>query len=394
MKPRQYAGLAILLTVAIIVATVKLWPDSSSGHGTNPDPPDPITIKGIAGGKASFFNDPDVVRILKERYGLTIEVTGGIGSIAMIEQCKVAEGWDFCIPQSQPASETIKANLGSDLHGSEIITNTPLVIYAWAPVADALISQGLVEVRGDVYYLTDLPRLVQMITDGVAWEDIGLPQLYGPVSILSSDPTKSSSGNTWAALLGSILNDGKVLDKSSVETIGPELPAFFNRLLPGTSTELFAQLMSMGMGASPLTVLYESHLLEYSLSHPAPKDQEFLADNIRTLYPLPTVWSTQQVIALTEGGSRLVPALRDPEIQAIGWSNHAFRPSVPGVLINTTEMGVSGLPDSIDSVIQLPKPDVWNRMLEILQTDPAVATPQANNLGPWAETRSRRPEYT
>jgi hypothetical protein len=79
---------------------------------------------------------------------------------------------------------------------------------------------------------------------------------------------------------------------------------------------------------------------------------------------------------------------------------------VPGVLIDTTATGISGLPASIDSVIPLPKPDVWNRMLEILESGPAEASPQANNLGPIAldiiETRppshptpvaSLRPEY-
>jgi hypothetical protein len=377
MKLRQFAGLAMLLVVGLIIAGSQFLDSSEPGPNSNNTDPaandaplEPITISGIAGGKAGFFVDPDVVRILDERYRLTVAVTGNIGSIAMINRCTPEEKWDFCIPQSQPASETIKANLGSSLYGSEIIANTPLVIYTWAPIVDALIAQNLVELRGDVYYLVDLPRLVQMIQDGITWEDIGLPQLYGTISILSSDPTRSSSGNTWAALLGSVLNDGKVLDQSTVDQIGPRLKPFFNRLLPGTSTELTAQFIAMGMGASPLCVLYESHLLEYNLQNQTPEHQKFISENIRTLYPTPTVWSTQHVIALSEGGKRLVTALRDPEIQEIGWSRHAFRPSVPGVLIDTNAVNVTGLPASIDSVIPLPKPEVMNRLLEILSGAP------------------------
>ena len=98
MKPRQYAGLAILLTVAIIVAAVKLWPDSSSDHGPNPDPPEPITVTGIIGGKVAFFQDPDIVNFLKTNYGLTVEYKR-VPSIDMINQCQ--SGLDYCWPSSQ-----------------------------------------------------------------------------------------------------------------------------------------------------------------------------------------------------------------------------------------------------------------------------------------------------
>jgi hypothetical protein len=378
MKLRQFAGLAMLITVALVIVTGQFFL-SEADQPNGPDNPgpanvslEPVTIKGIAGGKKAFFEDPDVARILEERFGLTVDVQNNIGSIAMIGRCTAADpgNWDFCIPQSRPASETIKANLGSNLYGSEIIANTPFVIYTWAPMVDALIAQNLVELRGDVYYLVDLPRLVQMVGDGTTWEDIGLPQLYGSVSILSSDPLKSSSGNTWAALLASILNDGKVLDESTVDEIGPQLEPFFNRLLSGTSTELFNQMKALGMGAYPLCALYESHLLEYSLQNQTAEHQRFISENIRTLYPEPTVWSEQYVIAMSEGGRRLVTALRDPELQEIGWTKHAFRPSVSSVLIDTEATNLAGLPASIDSVTSLPKPEVMTRLLEILSTEP------------------------
>jgi hypothetical protein len=400
MKLRQFAGLAMLLTVALVIVTGQFF---LSGADTPPDPDnpgpanvslEPITIKGIAGGKKAFFEDPDVARILKKRYGLTVDVTNNIGSIAMIGRCTAAdpENWDFCIPQSQTASETIKANLGpTNLYGSEIIANTPLVIYSWAPVVDALIAQNLVSQDGDVYYFDDLPRLVQMILDGTTWADIGLPEFYGTISIVSSDPTKSSSGNTWAALLGSILNGGEILDETTVDEIGPQLKPFFNRLLSGTSTEMTSQFIAKGMGAYPLCVLYESHMLEESLRS-SPEKQVELKEKVRTLYPRPTIWSTQYVIALSEGGKRLVTALRDPELQEIGWKKHAFRPVVGGVSIDVEAANLSGLLADVISVTSLPKPEVMTRLLEILSAEPGMEPEASPNPAASPTAAYRRDE--
>ena len=49
----------------------------------------------------------------------------------------------------------------------------------WQPVTQALIIAGVVEKEGAVYYVKDTPWLVQMVSDGKAWKEIGLGQLYG-----------------------------------------------------------------------------------------------------------------------------------------------------------------------------------------------------------------------
>ena len=76
MKPRQYAGLAILLIVAVIVAAAEFWPTPEyRGAGAPAPEPDPITVTGIIGGKIAFLQDPEVTTLLKQKYGLTVENT-------------------------------------------------------------------------------------------------------------------------------------------------------------------------------------------------------------------------------------------------------------------------------------------------------------------------------
>jgi len=376
MKPRQYAGLAILLTVAIIVAAVKLWPDSNSNPSSNPDPPDPITVYGIIGGKVALFQDPDIVNFLKTNYGLTVEYKR-VPSIDMINECQ--SGLDYCWPSSQNAGETIKDQLGSTVLGSEIIFNSPLVMYTWTPIADALIAEGIVNKSGDTYYIVDLPRLIDMIDAETAWAAIGLPQLYGPMRILTTDPTQSNTGYSFAGLLANTLNGGKVVDESAAREVAPQLNEFFAKLglLQVTTTQLFEQFMTVGMGAYPIIAAYESNLIEYLLLHQTPNTQEQIRQNVRTLYPQPTVWTSQPMIALTPGGQRLMTALRDPEIQRLGWEHHGMRTAVPGVVNDVTVLGVTGVPQTIDSVIPMPGPAAMDIIIQALSAPPTASTPVA-----------------
>ena len=263
--------------------------------------------------------------------------------------------------------------------GSEIIFNSPLVMYTWAPIADALIAEGIVNKSGDTYYIVDLSRLIEMIDAETAWADIGLPQLYGPVRILSTDPTQSNTGYSFAGLLANTLNGGKVVDESAAQELAPQLNEFFDKLglLQVTTTQLFEQFMTVGMGAYPIIAAYESNLIEYLLLHQTPDTQEQIRQNVRTLYPQPTVWTSQPMIALTPGGQRLMTALRDPEIQRLGWEHHGMRTAVPGVVNNVSALGVTGVPQSIDSVIPMPGPAAMDIIIQALSALPATSTPVA-----------------
>ena len=336
---RQFAGLALLLAVALAVALYYLWPAFDQG----PDHLPAITVDGIIGGKVAFFEDPEVVRILKERYGLTVKYER-VGSLEQVDRCTADH--DYCWPSSQIASEKIKQKLATELLGSEIIFNSPIVFYTWAPIADALIAEGIVEKEGETHYLVDVARLVEMVDEGRQWSEIGLPQLHGNISIYSSNPTKSNTGNAFAALLANTYNGGQVVDEASVESTLPRLHAFFARLglLPEFTTELFNQFMTQGMGAWPIIVAYESNLIEYGLQNTSAEDQAVIREKVRTLYPRPILWSAHTLIALSPGGERLMAALADPEIQWIGWERHGFRSAVPSVHNDPAAVSVPGVP--------------------------------------------------
>src|SRR5438445_107075 len=118
-----------------------------------------------------------------------------------------------------------------------LLIGAALVIIAIAVVALTQILPG----SGSSSALT--PSNVQVVRDGKQWSDIGLPQLHGRISIHTTDPTLSNSGNLFAGLLANTFNGGEVVDDASVERVLPQLKLFFTRLgfMEQSSSDLFQQ---------------------------------------------------------------------------------------------------------------------------------------------------------
>ena len=187
-------GLGILAAVIIAAAAYVFISNSQT-----------VTeINGYVGGeKIGLLEDEEVQDILRDRYRLVIDYAKA-GSIDMVTDD--AEGRDFLFPSNQTALELYKQVHGDPVK-SEIILNTPIVLYTRSAVAQALVDSGLAVVTNGVYTV-DMEKLTETIEAGTTWEEIGLPQLYGSVSVGTTDPTKSNSGNMFAGLLANTLCGG------------------------------------------------------------------------------------------------------------------------------------------------------------------------------------------
>ena len=95
------------------------------------------------------------------------------------------------------------------------------MFYSWDLVTAVLQQHGLVEQQGGPYYVSDLAGLIKLVEERVAWVDIGLPQLYGSVKILATDPTQSNSGNSFAGLLANLFNQGDVVTATDMRCASP-----------------------------------------------------------------------------------------------------------------------------------------------------------------------------
>ena len=177
-------GLGILAAVIIAAAAYVFISNSQT-----------VTeINGYVGGeKIGLLEDEEVQDILRDRYRLVIDYAKA-GSIDMVTDD--AEGRDFLFPSNQTALELYKQVHGDPVK-SEIILNTPIVLYTRSAVAQALVDSGLAVVTNGVYTV-DMEKLTETIEAGTTWEEIGLPQLYG-------DPAPAAKYFSEAGVYGKLL---------------------------------------------------------------------------------------------------------------------------------------------------------------------------------------------
>jgi hypothetical protein len=106
--------------------------------------------------------------------------------------------------------------------------------------------------------------------------------------------------------------------------------------------------------------------VEYSVAHP--EAVTLFGQQVRTLYPVPTVWSSHPFMGLTPQGVRLLEALQDPTLRRIAWERHGFRSGLQGLKNDPTVLRITGLPTSIDAVIPMPPAAIMTRVLETVRT--------------------------
>ena len=354
---RAKIGITILIGVILIVVGFSLFGrgkgDVNGGVGPMPPSGDRIALKGLVGGeKMNFVQDPDVINILQSKYGITVDAEKR-GSIEMVTEDTA--GKDFLWPSNEIALNLFKQKNPSA--GAETIFNSPIVIYSWDKVTDVLIRAGVVKVANGAYFIVDTRKLVGMMDSGTTWAALGLDQLHGKVLIYSTDPAKSSSGQLFSALLAATLTGDDVSDRKKLDVALPKIKRFFDNqgLMRESSKDLFDEFLSRGMGNKQLTIGYEAQLIEFNVENSSAGSSRQNA--VRTLYPRPTVWSAHPVITLNANARRLVTALKDPEIQDIAWRMHGFR-SATGAPNDPKSAGVSGIPATIDNIVQLPAPAI------------------------------------
>ena len=398
MNKKKVIGIVVFAALILLVIGIKIFSDETGD----------INIGGLTtvyvatgGGKEDFLADEDVVKILRKKYKLNVvfdnwsngktvqlplirEYVGlGNDSIAAdisngnkeytIHSTGVST-YDALFTSDQrfydyyklwPDKEKEEADRYNVLGGS-LTLNTPIVIYSWGRIVDALVAEGIVtEVEG-VYYISDMNKLMQYILEGKKWSDIGLTELYGKINIASTDPVTSSPGATYYGLLLSTLSEGQVVDESIQENL-PKLKQFYIKsgYMNNTPADLFDRYLKTGMGGQPMIVDYEKSIIDFANANPEGFDQ--VKDSIRILYPSPTIWNSHCFAYFTENGKKLFEAFnKDKEIQQIAWERYGFRTGITGGSYDVSSIEI-GVPQTITSTVSSLKMDVYNELIEYLK---------------------------
>ena len=397
MNKKQFLGIGIFVVLVLVIIGIKACSDSNG---------DVNNLRGLTtvyvatgGGKEDFLADKEVQKILNKKYKLNVVFdtwsNGKTISLPLIREYvnlgnqniinKIGSGENFSVNSDgvskydalftsdqrfydyyklQPNKENNEADRYTVLAGG-LTLNTPIVIYSWKGVVDKLIEQGIVTEKEGVYYISDMNKLISYILEGKKWSDIGLNELYGNINIASTDPVSSSPGATYYGLLLSIMSGGSVTDES-VQNNLEKLHDFYIKsgYMNNTPADLFEKYLKTGMGGEPMIVDYEKSMIDFAVSNEDGFNQ--VKDDIRILYPTPTIWNSHCLAVFTEAGQKLYKAFEDKEIGQIAWSKYGFRTGITGGSYDVSSIGI-GVPQTINSTVTSLKMDTYNKLIDYLK---------------------------
>lgn len=374
-KKEMVKGVGILILLILIVVAIKNLVVKQTENSDIANNKEATIYVAAGGGKEGFLGDEDVKKVLTKKYKLNV-VYDTWSNGKMIKQALVREDgshYDAMFPSDQrfydyyklsPDSSKGEAARDKVIKGG-LTLNTPIVIYSWDTVTEALIRENIVTERDGTYYITDMKKLMDYILEGKKWSEIGVSQLYGNINIDSTDPVTSSPGATYYGLLLSILCEGNVTTESMEENL-PKLKEFYTKsgYMNNTPADLFEMYLKTGMGGKPMIVDYEKSLIEFAISNPDGWNQ--VKEHVRVLYPEPTIWNSHCIATFTEDGNRYFEALEDPEIGQIAWSKYGFRTGVTGSSYDVSSVGITGIPQNIASTVSSLKMNMYERLIEYL----------------------------
>lgn len=328
-----------------------------------------LALTGFIGGeKESFVNNPKVVARLALAFDMSL-LARRAGSVEQVrDPALLSQKPAFLWPASSILVDVAKAS-GVKIKQDQVILNTPIVLYSWTPIAEAFAKMGLARKIGNGSYSIDAKRLIEAVLTGQDWKALGVTSLYGKVRLLSTDPSKSNSGFMFAGLVANLLA-GDVVDQAALATVQPQVEKLFHAMgyKPHSSGKMFDDYIAGGVGGAPMIVGYENQLVEWILADEKRWTDVTANNPVQpvTLYLEPTVLSAHPLMALTDEATKLIPALLDPEIQAIAWHEHGFRGPLGRAGARTMAALQGRMPGSITGTVPMPDATTMLALIDAL----------------------------
>lgn len=363
--------MALITTIAYLSFGAR---DNDSPSLNAEKDPVAIQVSGLIGSeKKAYFEDPQVIKILKDKYNLQVAFeTVGSRRIATDGGAKGSlESYDFAFPAGTPAAQNIKENYAT--LGSYRVFFTPMTIASWQPVVEVLEKNGIVHRQQDYHTILDMQKLLNLMAQKTRWKD--LPHNEGfnigrQILINSTDIRSSNSAAMYLSLASYLINDQQIVNtQQQVNAVLPNiLPLFANQgFLAGSSATPFEDYLIKGMGNSPMVMIYESQFL-----HQATMENSGLSDEMVLLYPEPTIFTQHTLLALTDSGKTLGEALaNDTELQQLA-IKQGYRSNKANLSAdfqkNLQQNNINSVPLTINEVIETPSYDILENMITSIET--------------------------
>lgn len=323
-----------------------------------------ITITGLIGSeKEAFFADPRVQEALA-KHGLEVKVEKA-GSRQIATAFDLSK-YDFAFPGGQPAADKILQLVGKRPTFTPFFT--PMVVASWRPIAKILEANGVVQEREGVFYWFDLDRYFDWTQHETRWKDLKDNAAF-PVNksvlIRSTDIRKSNSAAMYLALMSFIANGQRVVaSHEEMEAVLPKLiPLFLRQGYTEYSSEgPFENYLTVGMGSSPLVMIYESQFIYEAL-----KPNSALRPEMVLLYPEPGLFTRHVLVGLTDHGAQLGQLLANDETLRKLAVEHGFRTVDTAAFRDQAAKHGLNVPAELIQIIDPPSYEMLEGMIQAIE---------------------------
>jgi hypothetical protein len=279
-----------------------------------PQPIQTVSVRGVIGSeKEPFFRDSQVQAVF-HKHGLDVQIdTAGSREIATTVDLS---RYDFAFPAGVPAAQKIKADKKAAAIYSPFYT--PMAVATFKPIVQLLIANKLARDEGG-YFQLDMKPYMDLVAKNARWSDFPANTAYPAsksVLITSTDVRKSNSAAMYLAIASYVANGNNVVqDQATAAQLVPKVaPLFLRQGFTEASSEApFDDYLSIGIGKSPMVMIYEAQFLARATAH----DRAITSEMV-LMYPNPVVLSKQTLVPLKPNGDRIGRLLMDdPELQRL-----------------------------------------------------------------------------
>lgn len=172
LSKSKIIGLIALLAVVGVVCGTLVWRQSQLAPA---EPTEQVSITGYLGGEKIGLFDDAKFKALAAKQGIAIDYRKA-GSPAMMDTDR--KGMGYLFPSSRAAVEYGNAK-GVKAPQSDIVFNSPIVLYTHKAVADGLVNGGLVTKDDSGAYHMDMAKAVDAMVANTTWPTSDTRQATG-----------------------------------------------------------------------------------------------------------------------------------------------------------------------------------------------------------------------
>ncbi|MDR7330914.1 hypothetical protein [Roseateles asaccharophilus] len=314
-----------------------------------------------------LFKDERVIRALAQAK-LPVQVAR-VGSRDMAARIGGADQPDFFL-----ASGVVAANMIADAarKAGKAATqtspfHTPLVVASWEPIAKILAANGIAKPGAPRVYALDMEKLTRAMLAKQRWRDLKASDDYAvsrSVLVSTTDIRRSNSAAMYLALTSAALHGDVVADRGAAVKYAGQLAELFKRqgFQENYVNGAFDDYLSIGMGKTPLTFIYESQML-------AQAQKGGVRPEMVLMYPQPTIINKIVFVAMSDRARLLAERLAaDKTLQAVALEQ-GFRTGDTAAFTAAAEKAGLAVDVRMNQVIDPPGFDLMFEMIDIVSRE-------------------------